>query len=169
MFAVLLQRVHNGRLEVVDGDKVREEGQDVLNLNTRIKIISWLSPTQSNVIRQGRTQEGRGGVWGEWTHPGGEGGGGSGGSGRTKKEGRGHPQEEGRGQTQEKVRGQTQEKVRGHTQEEVRGHTQGVRSGEGTHARETRKCTQGEGSVAPSEGTRCTQEGCWRPQLKISF
>ena len=59
MFAVLLQRVHNGRLEVVDGDKVREEGQDVLNLNTRIKIISWLSPTQSNVIRQGRTQEGR--------------------------------------------------------------------------------------------------------------
>ena len=146
MFAVLLQRVHNGRLEVVDGDKVREEGQDVLNLNTRIKMISWLSLTQSNVSRQGRTQEGRGG---------------SGGSGRTKKEGRGHPQEEGRGQTQEKVRG--------HTQEEVRGHTQGVRSGEGTHARETRKCTQGEGSVAPSEGTRCTQEGSWRPQLKISF
>ena len=34
VFAVLLQRVHNGRLEVVNCHKVRKERQNVLNLHT---------------------------------------------------------------------------------------------------------------------------------------
>lgn len=37
MLAVLLQRVHDGRLEVVDRHEVGEEGQDVFDLHATEK------------------------------------------------------------------------------------------------------------------------------------